>query len=321
MNTRTIAVSLVCMCAASVCMSEEPRAGQIKDREQEEFWNTVMSGNVLNMVFEPAGVKSARKRVSARQSRPDAEEIIRTLNVMINNVEMSKESLDKDGVIQVFRDYSRIMQKQCGIRTRNHRKEDAVVCAVQPEKRSVRAARAETPETGQPEGSGRKTPITTQGLVAYGPERPSGIFAMAVKKHISQIKPMRKRVGLKADKTNIKKMINTIRKRIDASVVVDTNAIRNGIRTGRVRPTVTLKVDNMTLENALNWICRLSGLAWTIKDEAIFITTPDRLDRADENKLKIYDIRDLKNPIPDFPGPEIGFGENDTRFQEIFNFK
>jgi hypothetical protein len=60
----------------------------------------------------------------------------------------------------------------------------------------------------------------------------------------------------------------------------------------------------MTFKSALNWICRLTGLAWTIKDEAIFISTPENISHG-RRRLRIYDIRDLEIQPRDFPGPNI----------------
>jgi len=111
-------------------------------------------------------------------------------------------------------------------------------------------------------------------------------------------------VSFDAEEEDVEQLIHTIRKAAGVNVVADKAAIDRGVKEGRVRKTITLRVDNMTLESALNWICRLSGLAWTIQDEAVFITTPDRIARKAE-KMKIYDIRDIVLHVPDFPGPSI----------------
>jgi len=121
-----------------------------------------------------------------------------------------------------------------------------------------------------------------------------------------------KKVAFNADGDDIEQLVETIRNAAKVNIVMDQKAIAGGVKRGTVRTSITLKVDNMTLESALNWICRLSGLAWSLEDEAIFITTPDRITKQN-HKLKIYDIRDLSRKIPDFPGPniELAPGESD----------
>ena len=114
-----------------------------------------------------------------------------------------------------------------------------------------------------------------------------------------------KNVALNADEDSIDDLIDTIRRAAGVNIVTDSKAIAEGVRNGTVKTTITLRVDNMKLESALNWICRLSGLAWSLQDEAIFITTPDRI-VSKTRKLKIYDIRDISMKVQDFPGPDLG---------------
>jgi hypothetical protein len=72
---------------------------------------------------------------------------------------------------------------------------------------------------------------------------------------------------------------------------------------------VTLKVGDMKLGAALDWILRLVNLQFAFQDEAIFISTKDRIRRPET--LRIYDVRDLLAIIPDYSGtglPSIGEG-------------
>jgi len=73
----------------------------------------------------------------------------------------------------------------------------------------------------------------------------------------------------------------------------------------RVIPS--LRVHNMPLRHALNWICRLTGTAWVMRNEAIFITTPEKAGTSSVD-LKVYDVRDLTTAVPDFAGPEFIIG-------------
>ena len=77
----------------------------------------------------------------------------------------------------------------------------------------------------------------------------------------------------------------------------------------RVIPS--LRVHNMPLRHALNWICRLTGTAWVLRDEAIFITTPEKAGTSSVD-LKVYDVRDITTAVPDFAGPEFVIGADST---------
>ncbi len=86
------------------------------------------------------------------------------------------------------------------------------------------------------------------------------------------------------------------------TIILDPKAAEGG---GASVP-ITLRVTNMELRLALKWILRLAGLDYTLKKEAIFISTPENL--AGEVDLKIYDVRDLTASVTPFPGPEIVVG-------------
>ena len=78
------------------------------------------------------------------------------------------------------------------------------------------------------------------------------------------------------------------------SVIVDTEAIKG------TRHDVTLRVQDMRLGSALNWICKLVGLKYGLKHEAIFISEPKRL--YDETVLRMFDVTDLTMEIKNFKG-------------------
>jgi tetratricopeptide (TPR) repeat protein len=81
---------------------------------------------------------------------------------------------------------------------------------------------------------------------------------------------------------------------VDQTIVLDTEAIRDE------HPTVTLRVSDMRLEAALGWICKLTGLKYGLRDEAIFVSSGDRF--ADQVILRMYDVTDLTLDIPNFKG-------------------
>jgi len=84
------------------------------------------------------------------------------------------------------------------------------------------------------------------------------------------------------------------------TLVLDAKAFEGGA--GATTP-ITLRVNDMPLHLALKWILRLADLDYTLKNEAVFISTPRNL--AGEVELKIYDVRDLTYTITQFAGPEL----------------
>ncbi|MHC4249983.1 MAG: STN domain-containing protein, partial [Planctomycetota bacterium] len=57
-----------------------------------------------------------------------------------------------------------------------------------------------------------------------------------------------------------------------ANMIVDPEAAE-----AKGRTPVTLKVTDMPLDEALGWTCRLAGLDWTFTDQALVISTPERV--------------------------------------------
>lgn len=54
---------------------------------------------------------------------------------------------------------------------------------------------------------------------------------------------------------------------------------------------INLRIQNMTLRLALKWVLKLCDLDYTVRDGAIFITSPDRL--VGEVELRVYYVGDL----------------------------
>ena len=82
------------------------------------------------------------------------------------------------------------------------------------------------------------------------------------------------------------------------NMILDPNAVEM-----RGNTPINLKVSNMTLNLALDWILRLADLNYALRDSALFISTRERLRTA--VTLRIYDVRDLTEDVPDYPGPEL----------------
>jgi len=84
------------------------------------------------------------------------------------------------------------------------------------------------------------------------------------------------------------------------TIILDPAAAEEGAAPDTM---INLRVNEMPLDLALKWILRLADLDYTLKDEAVFVSTPKNL--AGEVDLNIYDVRDLTYTVSTFPGPEL----------------
>ena len=127
---------------------------------------------------------------------------------------------------------------------------------------------------------------------------------------------MQKKVTFDFLETPLENVIQFLSKVTGITIVLDPAALVDATGTP-VPKNVTLRVDNMRFEAALNWILRLTDLKMTLKDEAIFIGK----DIDTETSLKIYDIRDLTIQPKDMPGPniELSGGEGDIQIAQPFD--
>lgn len=100
--------------------------------------------------------------------------------------------------------------------------------------------------------------------------------------------------------TPLSEAIQFLQTLTETTIILDSKAFDGAV--GTTTP-ITLKVTKMPLRTALRWILRLADLDYTLKNEAVFISTPRNL--AGEVDLKIYDVRDLTHTITSFPGPEL----------------
>ena len=105
---------------------------------------------------------------------------------------------------------------------------------------------------------------------------------------------MGKKISFDFVETPLQDVISFISSLVEVTIVLDTEAIRDEA------PTVTLKVNDMRLEAALNWVLKLVGLKYTLKDEAIFISKAERI--FDKPILRMYDVTDLTIDIKNFQG-------------------
>ncbi len=92
--------------------------------------------------------------------------------------------------------------------------------------------------------------------------------------------------------TPLQDVISFLSTLTDVTIILDTDAVRD------TAPSVTLKVNKMRLERALNWVCKLVGLKYGLRDEAIYISNRFH----DKPVLRMYAVSDITISIQNFKG-------------------
>ena len=87
----------------------------------------------------------------------------------------------------------------------------------------------------------------------------------------------------------------------DVTIVLDTEAVKD------TNPTVTLRVNQMQLERALQWVCKLTGLRYGLRDEAVFIS--NRFHQQPE--LRMYDVSDITIHVENFAKRRISLASSE----------
>lgn len=105
---------------------------------------------------------------------------------------------------------------------------------------------------------------------------------------------MEKRVSFDFVDTPLPDVVAFLQNLTGVNMVIDPQAGAGG------DVAVTLKVNDMRLAAAMDWILRLVSLKYILRDEAIYVSSSDRLE--DKGIMRIYDVRDLLAQIPDFAG-------------------
>lgn len=88
--------------------------------------------------------------------------------------------------------------------------------------------------------------------------------------------------------------------------LTDANIILDATLAGDTSKTVSLNLSNVTLEDALKWVCKLSELKYALKGNAIYIGTQQSI--LEDMVLKRYDVSDILAPINSFSANTQGFG-------------
>ncbi len=113
---------------------------------------------------------------------------------------------------------------------------------------------------------------------------------------------LEKKVNFEFVQAPLSEAINFLQSVSEVNMVLDPAAKTGGER------QITLRMNQATLSLALEWILKLAGLDYELRDNAVFISTSDNL--RPEVRMLIYDVQDLTLQIPDFPGPEMDLQAN-----------
>jgi len=106
-----------------------------------------------------------------------------------------------------------------------------------------------------------------------------------------------KRVSFEFVQTPLSEAVQFLQNLTKVNMIIDPVALDEG-----GNQPITLRVSQMKLELALDWILRLAGLSYMLRDNAIFISSPDKL--TTDVVMKIYDVRDLTMHLASFSGPD-----------------
>jgi len=99
------------------------------------------------------------------------------------------------------------------------------------------------------------------------------------------------KINISFDETPVDEVVEFFRRITELNFVLDPGAVEE--LGGADNLLVTLKLYDITVKNALNHALKPLGLSWCVKDEAVFISTPDRISDNRSQRMVIYDVSDL----------------------------
>jgi len=110
------------------------------------------------------------------------------------------------------------------------------------------------------------------------------------------------RINVNFRETPINEVVEFFRRVTGHNFVLDKTAVEE--LGGPENLLVTLTLNDVTVKSALYHTLTPLGLTWTIRHEAVFISTSDRIVDAGSTRLVIYDVGDLLlQPISGVSGP------------------
>ena len=128
---------------------------------------------------------------------------------------------------------------------------------------------------------------------------------------------MGKKVSFDFVETPLQDVIYFLSNSTDATIILDPDLVRHELK------RVTLRVKNMDLHSALNWVSKITNARLVEKDGAVLLTRPEAI--SEKPALRMYDVTDLTIDIKDFqarrsaePG-ELGYArsEHEALFRPV----
>jgi len=101
--------------------------------------------------------------------------------------------------------------------------------------------------------------------------------------------------------TDLADVVSFLQRVTNANMVLDPKVL------AAAPPPVTLRVERMKLRFVLDFIMKITGLKYTLRNEAIYVSN-EQGTRGDLF-MKIYDVRDLTHAMLSFPGPSLEIPE------------
>jgi len=147
--------------------------------------------------------------------------------------------------------------------------------------------------------------IATAPLIQYPPnwDQISKRSDTAIGKKISEEpwkadirKKLQRKVSFEFVDTPLADAVEFLRHLANVTMIIDPKVL------AAQPPQINLRVTDMNLDLALEWILKLAELEYALQDNAIFISKPQTL--LPQVEMRIYDVSDLTQSIQDFPGPE-----------------
>jgi len=125
---------------------------------------------------------------------------------------------------------------------------------------------------------------------------------------------LKREVSFEFTEAPLSQVVEFLRAVSDANIVLDGRGIQAAGKDPEM--PITLKIKNVSLADALDWLMDLSDLAYGLRKGAVLISDPAQI--AKDTYLATYDVRDLLSSVPDFAGPtfdlEGGEGGGDGGF-------
>lgn len=97
---------------------------------------------------------------------------------------------------------------------------------------------------------------------------------------------------------DITDVVQFLQQNTGVNIVLDPEVVASG-----EVPPITMSVEKIRMENALEFIMLQTGLKYVLRDEVLYISDSEGV--QGDVVMKIYDIADLTHPLTDFPGPKM----------------